>query len=319
MSGLLQAGATSLGGMYAGSQSVNIPDPNSMRRDQQVMMSPEMFRATFDEDWRRENPAQAALLAYRHRYQPEVQLGYRLGEEIGQPMLRGGVNGAHNLFSQGPATSALLGALMLGGLTYAGAKGYNALPFTRELPFKPRDLAAVGAGVGGLSGLIGNRIQAGTNRPYARQPLPPLNINPEEYYGQINQFMGKSASFAAPWRSSNSSNISAYGEAYVQQRDELNRMIRMLHNLSAHEQGELINALDRLYAQDPSAIGQLRNLVGTFGGAGAGAVIANFLMKRGVLPTIIGALAGAAIGRTLFNRKPPRPNTFFNQPIGTFY
>jgi hypothetical protein len=310
-----------------GNNSFTMPDPNTMDRNYPVRMSPDMFRATFDERYRREHPADAALRSYRHRFQPEVSTGYRIGEEIGRPLLQGGMGNLHKLFSTGAVPASLMSALALGGGGWLAAKLYNSLPFV-ENKLDAGRVGSLGAVAGGLTGLIGGGLASAAKRP----GMPPQANNfqsryadPNEFYDQIDRYIGqgKYASLVkrAAWRTYGSSGdpYSDYGAGFAQAKAEVNSIINTLRNLSGHEQGELQNAIERLYQRDPAAVAELRRKLGMAAGATAGAIISNFLIGKGIIPTLIGALLGGAAGSKLFSSNIPRPTTIFGQPLGGLF
>ena len=160
--------------------TVNMPDPNTGNVRDQVRMSPLMFRSTFDEEFKKENPATAAMNAYRHKFQPELQTSYHMGEQYGRPLLNGGVNMLSKWFNQGPGMAGGIGALGGGLLGYLGASGLNMVRGDDAInPTYAALLGALGGGLfGGAGGWIKNRANTGTLSQYTPTPS---HIGPQDY------------------------------------------------------------------------------------------------------------------------------------------
>lgn len=90
--------------------------------------------------------------------------------------------------------------------------------------------------------------------------------------------------------------------------------LRSAPGLSFNQQAQLMSGVGRLDAQSAA---QLRSLLGTAGGAGIGALVARFLMGKGLVPQVMGALLGGVIGNAVFGNH--GPHTFSGNPglIGT--
>lgn len=334
---------SAIGSAMTSGGTVSMPDPNTGNIRDQVKMSPLMFRSTFDEDFKRDNPATAAMHAYRHKFQPEVQMPYHLGEQYGRPLMNGGINMLSKWFNQGPAMAGGMGALGGGLLGYLGASGLNMVRGDDAInPMYAALLGALGGGIfGGAGGWVKNRANAGE---LATHTPSPSHISPQDYADYF-QSMGvpyKSAAecklpklrikftkpasinylkntkkseliFKSPtvksadWRDGSSDSF----RSTLDEADHILAVIRRSTGLSSMEKAQMMEGVSQL---SMSEILNLKQLIGLSSGAAAGAIIARFLLNRGLIGTLVGALAGGAIGGSLFGQR-SGPSTFLGQPL----
>lgn len=261
-----------------GSDSVQIKSPHTTAPGSGVTLSPDAAKATFDPATRRNDPSWAARNEYRHPFQTTQSTAYRLGNEIGRPLLLRGAQGWHNLFNQGPGAGAGAGAL---GGALVGLLGTGAYNIFRGAPLSEgvlRNLLLAGAVGAGAGGYIGRRHT---------YPLTPNPGRRERRYGPgyLKQAMYKGDDFGS---------------------DGKNRILaalRMAPGLSFHQRGQLMAGVSRLSSSEAR---MLANFLSGAGGAAAGALIAKFLMKRGLVGQVMGAVMGGVLGRAVFGRAAPR-------------
>lgn len=281
------------------------PDPNLPIEGNDVTMTPETFKATFDEDYRRERPLQAAMHAYRHRFQDQTQPGHVLGSVYG-PMVMDKLRSGAGLFAHGPGAAALgmgAGGAAIGLL---GALGWNGL--TNRVSVNPLTASLMagllGAGIGGFGGYAHRSAVHGYPGPRSR--TSPRMLSPDEYMAGISSIMGKTAS----WRGGNSFNESR------KDREAIQAMLRNAPGLSFNERAHLVQGVQQL---SDSEVGSLRRLLRSSGGSMAiGALVARFLLGKGLISTLVGAVAGGAVSKAFFNSV-NAPRTFGGQRIGRFH
>lgn len=278
------------------------PDPNTLLEGDTVMMTPETFKSTYDEDYKKEAPLSAAMHAYRHKGQRQNQMGYILGSEYVRPgyaKLKGGLN---NFFSTGPTASALMGGIGGAGLGALGSLGWNAVTQRDVNPKMVALLSGIlGAGIGGLGGYMNQ--QAGVPRPPYEDPRF-KRVSRDDYNAQIQSIMGKTAGWREPGAPSRRNDIAA-----------VTQMLQSAPGMSFNEKAHLMQGVSRLSPHDAA---RLSNMLGTAGGAAVGAIISRFLIGKGLLSTIIGAVTGGVIGNALFSNRAPGHETYSGQRLGSF-
>jgi hypothetical protein len=337
---------SAIGSAMTSGGTANMPDPNTGNVRDQVRMSPLMFRSTFDEDFKKENPATAAMNAYRHKFQPELQTPYHLGEQYGRPLLNGGVNMLSKWFNQGPGMAGGMGALGGGLLGYLGASGLNMVRGDDAVnPTYAALLGALGGGLfGGAGGWVKNRADTGTLSPYAPTPshigsqdyndyfqsmgvpvksgsenkLPTLKLKfkkSAKLEGKPKAITSKQAVSkytrsvkSASWRDGSSDSF----RSTLDEADHILAVIRRSAGLSSMEKAQMMEGVSQLSMAD---VLNLKQLIGLSSGAAAGAIIARFLLNRGLIGTLVGALAGGAVGGSLFGQRSSGSSTFLGQPL----
>lgn len=291
-----------LGGQLAASRSFTGPDPNTLIENDKVSMTPETFKSTFDEDYRSNHRLRSAMMAYRHKYQPQNSTGYILGSEVGRPLYDNVRSGMNRYFGMGPWAAAALGGIGGAGLGALGTMGWNAFSDRQLNPKAVATLSALlGASVGGLGGYVNRRVRQGQFEPNIAERK---HVKPEDYDAQIQQVMGKIAS----WRDS-------FTREDKQERNMIMQMLQQAPGMSFNERAHLMQGVNQLSVQDLS---QLANMLGMAGGAAVGAIISRFLIGKGLVSTLLGAVTGGIIGSSLFGNTPSQQTTFGGQPLGRF-
>ena len=290
-----------IGRKIADSKSFIGPDPNTLLEKDTVRMSPETFKSTFDADYKKETPLSAAMHAYRHRLQPQNQMGYILGAEYGRPSYNKLKSGLSGFFSKGPVDAAFLGGVGGAGLGLLGSLGWNAFN-ARDVNPKTVSLLAglLGAGLGGVGGYTNWKAKA------VAPPSDTLltRVSPEDYNKQVQRVMGKTAG----WRDPD-------GPSFRDERNMILQILQSAPGMSFNERAHLMQGVNQLSSQDAA---RLANMLGTAGGAAAGALISRFLLGKGLVSTLLGAVTGGVIGSALFGNSPQQPRTFGGQPLGRF-
>lgn len=283
------------------------PDPNTLGERDTVMMSPDTFKSTFDSDFRKENPAYAALHAYRHRYQPQANWAYRMGSDYARPLLNNVGRGLSDLFSQGPLVSGGLSGLAGMGTGLLGGLGWNALSENKVNPAMIALLSGLTTGsLGAFGGYLNQKGQQGGGFSPGQYHAP-KRVSPQDYAMQVNSVMGKSAFY-------HKSPDTPFGQS----RDDTQFIMNILQNapgLSFNERAHLASGVSRLSSSDAS---NLAGLLGAAGGAAAGALIARFLMGRGLISSLLGAVTGGVVGSLLFGNRSSSNTSFNGQQLGSF-
>jgi len=198
-------------------------------------------------DWQTSNPELAVLGKYRNQHTMPQSLGYRMGSGITNWA------GSNNIVNRG----------FSGGALPAGLIG-----------------AVLGAGAGGVLGLLGQRKNEHISPARMALMLGVLGGGYGAYRGYQNR---KSAS----WREGSQ-------QAII---DEL----RSAQGLSFSERANLMQGVRKL---PPQQAERLANMLGASFGAGTAAIVAKFLLGAGLGGTLFAGLVGGVVGRTLFGGAP---------------
>mgnify|MGYP000137266513 CR=1 FL=1 len=213
---MIETIAPMIGAAIANKGTVNMPDPNTRISTDTVGMTPTMFRSTFDENFKRQNPATAAIHGYKHKFQPEMSTGYKLGERFGRPLVNSGVDMLGKFFNQGSGMAGGMGALGGAGLGAMGAYGLNAIRGDDAIsPMYAALFGALGGGLfGGIGGHLADKVNSG-GLNYSR-PRGPYSVKPQEYSNYFNSMgvPGKSASYKAPSTEEGAAFSKAHGSAF---------------------------------------------------------------------------------------------------------
>jgi len=112
---------------------------------------------------------------------------------------------------------------------------------------------------------------------------------------------------SADWRDGSSG-------SYRNTMDEVNQIISVIRGapgMTVGEKAQMVNGVSDLSSSD---LLNLTQLLGSSSGAVAGAIVARFLLNRGLIGTLVGGLAGGLIGGSMFGRK-SGPTTFLGESL----
>lgn len=224
------------------------------------------------------------MQAYRHPLQPQANPAYAIGHRLGPKMLSG-VSGASDfLWGHGYGQSGLAGAatgsvLSLLANALLRAQGRSEMPYWQA--------ALLGAGAGGLAGLGGSY-----HRQYYQNKFPKLTtqLGPRPVMEK-----------PAAWRSPDMDERAA--QASIQ---SVLSMVRSAPGLSFNQRAQLMSGVGSL---DANSARELQRLLMTSGGAAIGAIVARFLMGKGLGSTVLGAMLGGFMGNALFGNNASRTST----------
>lgn len=217
------------------------------------------------------------MRAYRDPTQVQNHPAYAVANHFGPTALREGTAGLDKMLGNGVATGALSGAGVGAG---AGILSNALMAFLGRSQFNPLKSGLWGAGIG--AGVGGG---AAKYRDW-----------------RTDQLSGQKA---AAWRGPGMDRGAAQAEL-----QGILAMIRSAPGLSFYQRGQLMSGVSSL---SPGALSQLRGMLGMGGGALAGATVARFLMGKGLVSTVIGAVTGGVLGNAIFGRRDNSPRNFMGQ------
>lgn len=241
----------------------------------EIPVSEKMYQATYNPQTL--SPSEAARYAYRHPFQTSVSGAYRAGEELLRPWLNKTMSGYHNVMNRGPVVGGLSGA---GAGALLGLLGKGALNWFRG------DELTSGMGRGALLGALLGAVGGGYSGYHHAQPDP-------SFYKSGSMFQEGSG----------------ISRQEGQQLQTLINMIGSAPGLSFNQRAELMSGVRRLPGNDINQL--LQTLLSSGGGAAIGVLVAKFLMRRGLVGQVLGALMGGMLGRAVFG--PTDPKNYLGQ------
>lgn len=280
--------------------TITVPDPLSPYKGDTLEMTPLQWMSTYDEDFKKRNPQYAALNAYYHPFQSNRSLGYALGDKLNS-LYKGYGPLIGDILNKGPMAGGLLAAapgLMLGALGTGALNLLTGKSLTSDLL---RNALIGGLATGSLGAYSGYLRKY---KPQFEAPLPPEKWSPGER--ERIQMLNKVQALAGLNKQSYVK-TAAMGAAEAQAR--VVQLIQSAPGLSFTEKSQLIAGIAQLSSNEVS---QLSNSLVGIGGAAVGAIVARFLMNKGLIGTVLGAIFGGTVARSLFG--PPVPRNDLGQP-----
>ena len=296
---LLEQALTSVGG----ASTVEAQDPLSLDPSSKISMSPVEWMSTFDPEFKRRYPAYAALNAYHHPFQDTRDPFFVMGRGI-RKVFDKGYPGVSNILDKGPLAGGLLSAIPGAALGFLGTGLINLATgdkLTNNIGRNTLLGALATIPLGAYSGYLRKY------KPYSQAPslaeqysdfYNPPNTNElraDERAQALNLLAGlKSASVKSAF-SDKSSIISA---------------IQNSPGLSFAEKSQLIAGISQLSTFDQN---QLADLISQVSGAAVGALVAKYLLNRGVLGSVLGAIFGGTVAKAVFGSSPK--TNYLGQPV----
>lgn len=283
------------------SGTITTPDPLSPYKDDVIEMTPLQWMSTYDEQFKKQNPEYAALNAYYNPYQSNRSFGYAMGEKLNN-LYKGYGPVIGDILNKGPLAGGLLS--MAPGLLL-GAAGTSVLNLLTGNSLSNNLLR--NALIGGLAtGSLG--AYSGYLRKYKPQWEAP-NLEREKWAPEeLKKINALNRIQAMTGINKPASVKSAFtGSADAQAR--VVQLIQSAPGLSFTEKSQLIAGVAQLSGNEVS---QLSNSLVGFGGAAVGAIVARFLMNKGLIGTVLGAIFGGTVAKSLFGS--PVPKNDLGQP-----
>lgn len=281
------------------SQTISVPDPMSPYKEDTIEMSPLQWMSTYDENFKKQNPQYAALNAYYNPYQSNRSFGYVMGDKLNS-LYKGYGPVLGDILNKGPLAGGLLTAapgLLLGA---AGTGILNLLsgkPMTSDL--------LRNALIGGLaSGSLG--AYSGYLRKYKPQWDAPTTEREKWTPEELAKFQQSNFEKARRMYGTGLQKIGSVKAASMSASEAQARVVQLIQSapgLSFNEKSQLIAGISQLSSNEVS---QLSNSLVGFGGAAVGAIVARFLMNKGLIGTVLGAIFGGTVARSLFGPAVPR-------------
>jgi len=272
------------------SQTITTPNPFSPNKADNIEMSPLQWMSTYDDEFKKQNPQYAALNAYYNPFQSNRSFGYVMGDNLNK-LYKGYGPVIGNILNKGPVAGGLL-ATAPGLLLGAAGTGLLNLLTGKSVS---SDLLR-NALIGGLAaGSLG--AYSGYLRKYKPQWAEP-EAAPEQWTQEELQnihAMNRVKALTGMNKQSGHVKFAAMSSSEAQAR--VVQLIQSAPGLSFNEKSQLIAGVSQLSGNEVSQLSS--SLVG-FGGAAVGAIVARFLMNKGLIGTVLGAIFGGAIAKSVF-------------------
>ena len=275
------------------SETITTQDPASPYKGDTIQMTPLQWLSTYDEDFKKKNPNLAAMNAYYHPDQADRSLAHGIGTGLRNLRNKYGP-GISNVLNQGPVMGGLLTAapgLLLGALGTGALNLITGNNLTNNM-VRNALLAALATGsIGAYSGYLRKY------KPEFPAPEKKQLLKPEEGEKLMKYNIDKA-------RRMYKSSFVKY--AFSSASEAQARIVQAIQNspgLSFNEKSQLIAGVAQLSSFDLS---QLAASLSGYGGATVGAIVARFLLNKGLLGTVLGAIFGGAIAKSIFGPSIPR-------------
>ena len=286
------------------SQTITVPNPLSPYKTDTMEMTPLQWMSTYDEQFKKQNPEYAALNAYYHPYQSNRSFGYAMGEKLNN-LYKGYGPVIGDILNKGPLAGGLL--TMAPGLLL-GAAGTGLMNLLTGNSLSNNVLR--NALIGGLaSGSLG--AYSGYLRKYKPQWAEAKIGEPERWTPEdLNKInLINRAQAMAGLNKQSATTKSAFMGGAADDQARVVQLIQAAPGLSFNEKSQLIAGVAQLSSNEVSQLSD--SLIG-FGGAAVGAIVARFLMNKGLIGTVLGAIFGGTVARSLFGA--PVPKNDLGQP-----
>lgn len=276
------------------SSTLTVQDPMSPYAKDTLEMTPLQWMSTYDPEFKRQNPQYAALNAYYNPHQSNRSFGYALGDNLNK-LYQGYGPMIGNILDKGPMAGGLLSAAP--GLL-AGALGTGLLNLVtgRSLGSDLLRNALIGGLATGSLGAYSGYLRK--YKPQYQRPEPPRMLLPEE-----RQNLHDLAGAAARQLSFKSASVKRAFASASEAQSRIVQAIQSSPGLSFQEKSQLIAGVAQLTSNDLS---QLASSLAGYGGAAVGAIVARFLLNKGLIGTVLGAIFGGALASSIFGPSIPR-------------
>lgn len=269
------------------SATITTPNPLSPYKSDTLEMTPLQWMSTYDEGFKKMNPQYAALNAYYNPFQSNRSLGYTLGDNLNK-LYQGYGSVIGDIMNKGPLAGGLLSTapgLLLGAL---GTGAFNLLSGKSVTSDLLRNALIGGLATGSLGAYSGYLRKY---KPQTENLTHPEKWTPEELkkINELNRIQ------ATTGLQKISSIKVAMGAAEAQSR--VVQLIQSAPGLSFTEKSQLIAGIAQLSSNE---VTQLSNSLAGIGGAAVGAIVARFLMNKGLIGTVLGAIFGGTVAKSLF-------------------
>lgn len=275
------------------SETITTQDPMSPYKGDTIQMSPLQWMSTYDEEFKRKNPNQAAMNAYFHPDQSDRTFGHSIGAGLSSLRNKFGPQ-LGSLLNQGPLMGGLVTAapgLALGALGTGAMNLLTGNDFSNNM-LRNALLAALATGsIGAYSGYLRK------HKPDFPAPEKQQMLSPEEALDIMRANKDK-----ARQKYKSAFVKSAFPSASEAQA-RIVQAIQASPGLSFNEKSQLIAGVAQLSSPDLS---QLASSLSGYGGAAVGALVARFLLNKGLLGTVLGAIFGGSIAKSIFGSSIPR-------------
>lgn len=271
-------------------------DPLSPYKGDTIEMSPLQWLSTYDSNFKKTNPEYAALNAYYHPHQTNRSMGYLMGDKLNS-LYHGYGSAIGRTLDKGPLAGGLLA--MAPGLL-AGALGTGALNMLTGNPLSSDVLknALIGGlatgSLGAFSGYL-RKYKPQWNAPAKRELVTPQDLAIMNNYNKVQALGAGLHNKAAATKR-------AYASA-AEAQSKIVQLIQSAPGLSFNERSQLTAGVAQLSSTD---LTQLSSMLTGVAGATVGAIVARFLLNKGLIGTVLGAIFGGRIAKSVFGPAVPK-------------
>lgn len=277
-----------------GGGSTTAPNPNSANAADVVSLSQKQFNIENNPELASQYPAQAALGRYRHQFQRQNSLPYRLGGGLSNPFWSQAGVSIGRALNNGPIPGGMTGAVIGGGLGALGTGVANLFAKDDSDKMSVKKMALIAA-------LLGGGLGAYSGYKRTQPVMYGQSTGMGSYNPQIHTPYTKTASM---WRGDNFSGTDPNLQFVIEK-------IQQAPGLSFTQKNKMMTGVQHLSSAD---LRNLKNALAFSSGGAIAAIIAKFL-GLGLMGTVASGIGGALIGRAFFGAREPR--NFIGQRILT--
>lgn len=273
--------------------TVTVQDPFSPYKGDTIEMTPLQWMSTYDENFKKNNPQYAALNAYYNPSQTDRSLGWNIGQNL-KSLYKGYGPLVGDILNKGPLAGGLLTAapgLLLGALGTGAINLFTGNNLTSNMLRNALIGGLMSGSLGAYSGYL-RKYKPTWDAPEQKEILTPQDRN---------RIFESSRREAISKFKKQSSVKNAFANAGAEER--VIQMILSSPGLSFNEKSQLVAGVSQLSSFDASKL--LSSLAGV-GGAAVGAVVARYLLNRGLIGTVLGAIFGGTLSNAVFGPSIPR-------------
>lgn len=278
---------------------IEVHNPHSTIKGDNIRMAPKQWLSTYDESFKTKNPAYAARHAYYNPDQTDRSMGFQVGQGLGSILDSVGPT-AGKILNNGPLVGGLASVVPGALLGMLGTGAVNLI--------SGRDLSDNVLRNSSLGGLLTGGLGAfsGYLRKY-KPTFAPATPEHQTYTSQdlIHDREAQRQALAHIFgqrKTAGMKSMDAIGGGYdfggtAAPQSKILQILQAAPGMSYTEKSQLTVGISRLSPQD---LVQLANSLHGVTGAIAGAVIAKFLLNRGLIGTVMGAIFGGAVAKAVF-------------------
>lgn len=283
---------------------IEVHNPHSTIKGDNIRMSPTQWMSTYDDSFKAKNPAYAARHAYYNADQTDRSLGYQVGHGLGSAF-DSVAPAAGNILNNGPLVGGLASVVPGALLGMLGTGAINLISGRDMSDNMLRNSAVSGLLTGGLGAFSG----------YLRKYKPTFAPTTPEHqtYTSTDLVHDRAAqrqALAELFRHRKTAGMKSMeavstgydlGSSTAAPQSKILQLLQAAPGMSYTEKSQLTVGVARL---SPQELAQLADSLHGVTGAIVGAVIAKFLLNRGLIGTVMGAIFGGTVAKVVFGSNP---------------